>query len=96
MDTENLLLSFAHDSSLITHHFLLVEQRLHAMKSGGSLSEVATLFERLAIVSGRVQIPLPHFVNPAQVKMRKGVGFIARRIERAFEPAHAAVGIAFR
>jgi hypothetical protein len=61
------------------------------VKSGSSLSEARLLFERFAIVSGGFDVLLPHFVNPPEVEMGKCVGFVARRIKRAFEPAHAAV-----
>ena len=73
---------------------LLIQQRLHAVQSGSRLSEARLLFERFAIMSGGFEILLPRFVNPAEVKMRKRVRLVTRRIERPLEPAHAAVGIA--
>src|SRR4029078_11053071 len=71
------------------------QEGLHAMKSAGCLGEAWLLFECLAIVTGGFEIFLASFVSAAEVEMGKGVGFITRRIEGAFEPAHAAVGVAF-
>src|SRR6266851_1908696 len=77
-----------------TIHHLLVQERLHAMKSAGSFAEAGLLFECFAVVTRRFQILLARLVNTPQVEMRKSVGFITGRIERAFEPAHARISIA--
>src|SRR5688572_27184773 len=75
---------------------VLVQQRLHAMKSAGCLGEPGLLFEGLAIVSGCFQILATRFVNPAEVEMRKSIRLITWCIERPLKPAYAAVRIAFR
>ena len=75
-------------------HIRSIQQRLHAMKATGCFGESRLLFERLPIVPGCFQVLLARFVNAAEVEMRKGIRLIARCIERAFEPANAAVGIA--
>ena len=69
---------------------------MHAVKAAGRFGKAGLLFERLAVMPGCLQILFPSFVNPAKVEMRESVGFITRRVERAFEPANAAVRIALR
>src|SRR5687767_14605638 len=65
------------------------------MKSCGCFGKAGLLFEGLAIVFCCLDIFPARFINAAQVEMWKCVGFITRRIQRAFEPANAAVSIAF-
>ncbi len=66
---------------------------MHSPQRGDGFVEVWLLFERKVVVSGSVEIFTPHFVNTAKIEVRKRVGFIARRKQRAFEPADASIGI---
>src|SRR6476620_7496338 len=78
-----------------TIHDLLIEKRLHAVKSTRCFAESRPLFQCFAVVARRVEVFLARLVSASKIEMRKCVRFGTRGIERALEPAYARVGVAF-
>src|SRR5262249_25917964 len=53
------------------------------------------LLQRKPVMPRRFQVTVTHLINASQIEVREGIRFVARRKQRSFEPAYAAVRIAF-
>src|SRR5882762_3910493 len=51
----------------------LIQPRLHSTKRNGGLSKIRFLFQRKSVVFGRTEKFSARFINPPEIKMRKGV-----------------------
>src|SRR5215207_1409276 len=74
----------------------LVQPRLHAAERLCGLREVRALFERVAVVARGVEQAVALLVDAAEVEVREGARLVARRGERAPEPADASPKVALR
>src|SRR5882762_7474669 len=85
-------------SSLSTHHSVLItpsliQLRLQPPERGRRLGKVRLLFERQTVMLHRLERPVAHLVDAAEIEVRKGVGFVTRGQQRSLEPAHTTIRI---